>query len=260
MTTFVLRWLHMFALFAVLLYNWLANARPFNGLNTSDLTAMFPSVMNPAPYALALWGAVYVFLAGFVIVQLLPGMYKHEEIRRIGPWFVISCLFNIASLVLWHYLYIVLSLMAMMILLLSLIVIYTRTRPNGWSSDPRIFWLVQVPFSVYLSWVFVMTMVRISAVLQEFNQGGLDFSGTVWTVLMLFIIVAVAAITGMNFRDSAFIWTAAWGLIAIGIANSYNDTIFYTAWSAVGLLLVLTVMLMFGQGKLEHRKPFTKAL
>ncbi|SFL10530.1 hypothetical protein SAMN03159341_103229 [Paenibacillus sp. 1_12] len=260
MTTFVLRWLQVCALFAVLLYNWVANARPLNGLNASDLTAMFPVAMNPAPYALALWGAVYMFLAGFVIVQLLSGMYKQEEIRQIGPWFAISCLFNIASLVLWHYLFVVPSLVAMMLLLLSLIVIYTSTRPNGWSSDPLVLWLVQVPFSVYLSWVFVMTMVRISATLQEFNRGDFDFSGTVWTVLMLFIIVMVAVVTGMKFRDSAFILTAMWGVTAIGIANSYNDTIFYTAWSAAGVLLLLTIILLLGQSKLEHRKPFTKAL
>ncbi|MFD1910118.1 hypothetical protein ACFSQ7_48440 [Paenibacillus rhizoplanae] len=41
---------------------------------------------------------------------------------------MLSCLFNMGWLLLWHYLYIELSLVAMVLLLLSLIVIYRKTR------------------------------------------------------------------------------------------------------------------------------------
>jgi benzodiazapine receptor len=259
MTKFVLRWLQVFALFSLLLYNWIADARPLNGLTTGDISAMFPVSVNPAPYALALWGAIFVLLIGFVIVQLMPGMHKHHEIRRIGPWFVISCLFNIASIVLWHYLYTVPSLIAILLLLLSLIVIYTRTRLQGWSSNLLIRWLVQVPFSIYLGWAFVMMIVRMSAVLYEFNQGGFDFTGTAWTVLMILVAAAVAIMTGMSFRDPAVVLAAVWGLISMGIANSHNDIIFYTAWSASGLLLLMAAALLFGERGAVRRKQLTKA-
>ncbi|NHN29418.1 hypothetical protein [Paenibacillus agricola] len=254
MTNLVLRWLNVLALFAMLLYSWVADARPLNGLTTAEISSRFLVAIHPELYALAIWGAIYVLLIGFVLLQFMPSVRKHLEFKEIGPWFVISCLLQSASILLWHYLYTVPSLMLSIALLLALIVIYTRTRSQGWSADPLVRWMVQVPFSLYLGWTFVMALVRISEALHEFNQGGFDFSGTVWTLLMIFIMVAVATMAGINFRDPAFIGTTVWGLMAIGIANSFNDTVFYTAWSFAGLLLLLAVSMLWGEPSIVRRK------
>lgn len=137
---------------------------------------MFPVQITPAPYAFMIWGLIYAFLVGYVIVQLLPAKREHEEIKRIGPWFIISCLFNITWILIWQYLFTTASIFAMLGLLISLIAIYTMTRPNGWSSDNIIRWFVQIPFSIYLGWISVATIVNAAAVLYNLKWNGLGLS------------------------------------------------------------------------------------
>jgi benzodiazapine receptor len=259
MTNFVLRWLNVTALLTVLLYNWIADARPLNGISTGEVSAMFPVQITPAPYAFSIWGMIYVLLIGFVVLQMMPSKRNQEEIRRVGPWFVVSCLFNVSWIVLWHYLYTVPSVVAMIGLLLSLISVYASIRPNGWSSDYVIRWLVQVPFSLYLGWISVATIVNISAALYAVRWGGFDFSGTVWTLLMIVVTAVIAMRVSLSFRDPAYLFVTVWALIAVGVANSFNTTIMVTACGAAGLLFLLAMWLLLGEGTGVRRKGFAKA-
>jgi benzodiazapine receptor len=259
MTNFVLRWLNVTALFTVLLYNWLANARPLNDMTTGEISALFPVQITPAPYAFSIWGMIYVLLIGFVVVQFMPSKRNQEEVKRVGPWFVVSCLFNVSWIVLWHYLYTGPSVVVMIGLLLSLIYIYSSTRLDGWSSDNVIRWLVQVPFSMYLGWITVATIVNISAALYAVRWGGFDFSGMLWTLLMILIASVISMWVGTAFRDPAYVGVTVWALIAVGVANSYNSTIMFTAWAAAGLLFLLALWLMFGESSRYRNKGYAKA-
>jgi benzodiazapine receptor len=255
MTNTALRWLNVIALAAVLYVNWLANALPINGLTTGQVSAMFPVQITPAPYAFMIWGLIYAFLVGYAIVQLLPAKREHEEIKRIGPWFIISCLFNITWILIWQYLFTTASIFAMLGLLISLIAIYTMTRPNGWSSDNIIRWFVQVPFSIYLGWISVATIVNAAAVLYNLKWNGLGLSGTTWTVILILLAVLLNLIIGTSYRDPGFTAVGVWALIAIGVANTNNSVIMYSSLGTAALLLILTLWLIAGKdGFIRHHE------
>lgn len=78
-------------------------------------------------------------------------------------------------LFLWHYLYIELSLVAMVLMLITLIVIYRKTRSV---TDPTTGekWLIKLPFSIYLGWISVATIVNVSVVLEKNNWDGFGLS------------------------------------------------------------------------------------
>ncbi|SFL10513.1 TspO and MBR related proteins [Paenibacillus sp. 1_12] len=255
MTNVALRWLNVISLVAVLYVNYLANALPINGLTTGQVSAMFPVQITPAPYAFIIWGLIYAFLVGFAILQFLLSKREHEEIKRIGPWFIISCLFNMAWIVVWQYLYTTASIFVMIGLLISLIAIYTMTRPNGWSSDNSIRWFVQVPFSIYLGWISIATIVNAAAVLYNLKWNGLGLSGTTWTVILVVLAVVLNLIIGSSYRDPAFTAVAVWALIAIGVANKTDSVIMYSAWGGAALLLILTLWLIAGKaGFIRHHE------
>ncbi|NHN29419.1 tryptophan-rich sensory protein [Paenibacillus agricola] len=250
MTNAGYRWLNALALIAVLFVNWLANALPINGLTTGQVSAMFPVQITPAPYVFSIWGLIYAFLVGFAIIQFLPSKREHEEIRRIGPWFIISCVLNMTWIVVWQYLFTTTSIFVMLGILITLIVLYVNTRPYGWSSDLAERWFVQIPFSIYLGWISVATIVNAAAVLYDEKWSGFGLSGTTWTLILIMLAVVITVIMGISYRDPAFVAVTVWALIGIGVANSNTNTIVYSAWGAAAGLFLLVVWLLFAKNGL----------
>lgn len=249
----LLRWYNVAALFAVLIVNRFAETQPVKGLTTGEISAMFPVKMTPAPYAFAIWGIIYALLLCFVVVQFVPSKQIHAEIRSIGPWFGVSCFFNISWILLWQCLYITSSLFSMIGLLVSLAVIYVSTRQHGWSSDPAVRWCVQVPFSLYLGWISVASLVNFAVVLYANGWSGFGLSETFWTVLMILAASLISLLIGYRYKDPFYMVVTVWALVAIGAANPGNLTLGYMAWGAAGLLLAYSLLLFNANGWVKRR-------
>ncbi|WP_284641682.1 hypothetical protein [Paenibacillus silviterrae] len=172
-----------------------------------------------------------------------------------NPWFLISCFFNIGWLLLWHQLQIAASVFAMLGLLFSLIGCYLGTRPQGISGDPVIRLLVQLPFSVYLGWISVATIVNSTVALSAAGWNGFGWSGTVWTVILLAVAAVLALLIGSRYHDPAYVLVFVWAFIAIGAANLRLDPIVaYASWTAALLLLGFALWLL-----LSNRQAHTSA-
>ena len=61
--------INVFALMLTLTINALANILPINGMNTGELSALYPSLFTPAGFTFSIWSVIYLLLIGFVIVQ-----------------------------------------------------------------------------------------------------------------------------------------------------------------------------------------------
>ncbi|MGM0375117.1 MAG: tryptophan-rich sensory protein, partial [Chloroflexota bacterium] len=120
----ILRWLVVFGVVATLITNMLANALPINGLNTGEISDRFEVFFVPAGYVFSIWGLIYIGLAAFAVYQVLPSTSENKRLDRISLLFLISSAANIAWIFFWHYLLFGWSLLAMLVLLLSLIMIY----------------------------------------------------------------------------------------------------------------------------------------
>ncbi len=236
------RWLNVIALGAVLILNWLANAIPLGGRSTGEISAMFPVLITPATYAFAIWGVIYVFLTGFVVYQLLPSGQKQPEVQAVGPWFVISCLFNCAWVVLWHYLYIDSTVFIMFGLLITLTVVYLKTRSNTRSTAVQ--WLVQLPFSLYLGWISVATIVNISVVLYANDWSGWGLTNEAWTIIMLVVAAGLAVWMGSRYVDPVYIAVFVWAFVAIGASVRATANIQIGAWVLAAALFIYALTLL----------------
>ena len=96
------RILNAASLIAVVVMNYLANALPLFGRTTEEISAKYPVLVTPASYAFSIWALIYLLLALFVIASWFPSQLDNKVLRSIGPWFMLSCLFNIGWLLLWH--------------------------------------------------------------------------------------------------------------------------------------------------------------
>ena len=117
---------NILAVLGLLLVNGLANSLPLNGLNTGEISDRFDVLFVPAGYVFSIWGLIYLGLIAFSIYQVMPAQRENPRLRSLGWLFALSCLANITWLFLWHYEYFVLTVVAMLVLLGSLIIIYQR--------------------------------------------------------------------------------------------------------------------------------------
>ncbi|MFD2672979.1 TspO/MBR family protein [Marinicrinis sediminis] len=238
------RWLNIVFFIGVLFINWAANALPLFGRTTGEVSAKYPVAITPASYAFSIWGLIYLLLAGYVLLQALPKWRDKPEILAIGPWFVISCSLNILWMLLWHSLQLTASVCVMIALLISLIVIYLKTRPAV-QTGTLIRLLVALPFSIYLGWISVATVLNVTIGLSESGWNGFGLSDTVWAILLLIVTAILAFVISRSYRDPFYGAVIVWALVAIGVKQlDPEPVIAYAAWLLALLVLVYLLMLV----------------
>lgn len=240
------------AFIAVIVVNALANILPINGQSTGELADRYPVWIQPAGYAFSIWTVIYIALAAFTAYQVLPQQRENPLLRRIGYLFALTCLANIAWILLWHYERVPLSLLVMSTLLGALIAIYLRIDPMRRQMPTIERWAVALPFSLYLGWITVAALVNVAVVVYDQNVSAWDASPQAWTIGLLALAAAVAVVIGLRRADVGFIVVIIWASIAI-VVN--NDGRLLIAASATIVALVALVSLALGavRARAEHR-------
>jgi hypothetical protein len=244
--------LNISALVAVLLVNWLANALPLNGKDTGQLSDQYPILTVPAGYAFAIWGLIYLGLIGFALYQSLPSQRDNPRIARITPLFLLSCLANIGWLFTWHYGILSLNIVLMLVLLCCLIGIYRQLRADGAQPGTGERWLVWVPFSLYMGWITVATIVNLTVVLYA---AGWQDTGALGAALasLLFVVAAGIAVTiARRFGDPAYALVVVWALVAVAIKHAGVMLVAATAWvvaAVVALVVAYTLVKLLRGGR-----------
>lgn len=240
MRTHPYRLLNIIALLAVIVVNALANLLPIAGKTTGELSDQYPVLITPAGYVFSIWSLIYLLLAGFVIYQAMPSHADRQRIRRIGPLFILTCVFNCSWILVWHYELLPLSVLIMLALLGTLIVIYTGIRQvqEPPTLGERLF--VYLPFSLYLGWISVATIVNVTVLLYDLGWDGFGWSATTWTLIGIGVTIVLAAAIGYRYSDAAFMLVFVWALIGIGVKQQAGDsTVSMAAFVAAGLIFLL---------------------
>lgn len=230
-------YLNIAALGAVVFINYLANALPLNGNTTGELSAKYNVLITPAGYVFSIWGLIYVLLFVWVIYQALPKHIDNTIFQKIGYWFIISCIFNCSWIFVWHYEKLQLSLLVMFGLLVSLIVIYLKIQSEKFHP-----WFVRIPFSIYLGWVSVATIVNTAVVLKYSGWDGFGLSSETWTIVMLIIATLLAFTFTIKNDDLAYPLVFVWAFVGIGVRHMGTiDLISNISFSLAAMLLLFII-------------------
>ncbi len=236
----------LLAIIATLSVNILSNFFPPQGLNIGEIanTILQGVQITPANYAFDIWGLIYLGLIAYGIYQLRPTQRANPTIRRVDLLLIIACIAQIA----WVYLFTLrlfwLSVVAMLAILLPLIGAYLQLGIGKERSSRSLKWLAHMPFSIYLGWISVATIVNIASALYVWGWNGWGISAEGWTVIMLIVGAAIAAIVAIQRADIAFTLVFIWAYVAIAIRQLDQPAIWITA---VVASIVLAVGLVFGR-------------
>ena len=253
--------LNIVAYLLMVLMNFLANALPINGLNTGEISDMYPNLFAPAGFTFAIWGLIYLALLAFVVFQARD-IFRRDKIRmvfldKIGVFFIISSVLNALWIIAWHYLQIGLSLIIMLLLLLSLVKIYLNLEIGirEYSREENLW--VLLPFRIYLGWIVVATIANITAWLVDKDWGGFGISDSVWTVVLIIAAMIINLMFLKHRKDLAVSLVAIWALFGIFVKRSAADPVeglvVFASIAALAILSLFTLMLALK--KIRNMKP-----
>lgn len=212
------------SLIAVIIVNAAANILPINGKTTGEISNSLPVLFTPAGYVFSIWTVIYLLLA-FWLYGFIRNKenIEHALFNRRAVLFIISCLFNIAWILLWHFGYFEWTIVIILALLLTLLTIYFTysKRDNHFFN--------RVPIAVYLGWTFVASITNISYVLTLHEWNGLGLSTPLWTVIYLTIASAIALHYLYHYADISLALVFVWAFIGIAVKNGTNELFVSTA-------------------------------
>jgi hypothetical protein len=230
-----------------------SNTGIFAGHTMAGLSAQYPTLVTPAPYAFSIWGLIYLSLIGFVGYFARAAFQAREDPALcIGGWFLVTCVANCCWVLAWLYGYMGLSVLLMVLLLGALLRIIVLTDMELtdplWPGIVFVWW----PFCLYTGWITVAILANIAAWLVKLGIGV-----STWGAIGL-LMVAGAVYLFMtwkrNMREYAFV--GVWALAAIARAD------WHRAPSVAGVAAALAVVLFISSSIHGYRNraygPFRK--
>ncbi|MCU0358105.1 MAG: tryptophan-rich sensory protein [Cyclobacteriaceae bacterium] len=252
--SFTLPVLNTVALTGVLTVNALANILPINGMNTGEVSALYPSLFTPAGITFSIWSVIYLLLTGFVVLQWVQRNDPQITplLQKISPLFILSSVLNMSWIIAWHHLWVWTSVLIMLGLLATLTVLFLHVQKASSLSTAQQ-WFIDIAFTVYLAWICVATIANLATALVAVSWDGFGVNPQYWTVAMMVVAAALASYITLHYRKAAFASVVIWALIGILLRAqaSEHSLIAVNAAELVLLLVIITVITLVKQQRLS---------
>ncbi len=235
----LLRWSNIVAFVLTVIVNSLAGStKLIGGVTTAVISDANPTLITPAGYVFSIWGIIYFLLGVFVVFQALPSQKGKEYTKKIGWLFVLSSIINIVWLFLWQYNFLSLSVVLMFLLLISLILIYTRLGIGKTQAKLSEKLAISLPFSIYLGWITIASIANVSVTLVSVGWDGFGIGAETWTTLIVVVALVITLIVLATRKDLGYGLVIVWALIGIAVKQSANQNILTLLEASIIIILV----------------------
>lgn len=243
----------------MIIVNVLANTLPINGVTTAEISDAYENLFTPASITFAIWGLIYFLLACYTLYQL--GLFQGKDshiktdlLEKIGVIFSISSIANSIWILLWHYDFIGITVIVMIIILLCLIMIVTEISKYKLTFREQFF--IRLPFSIYFGWITIATIANITTFLVSIGWNGFGISDVIWTIIILIVGVIISAFTIIKFKDIAYGLVIIWAYMGIyikhtsvnGFAGQY-PSIITTVVISIAVIIIIELYTIYLKGK-----------
>ena len=223
---------------------------PVNGMTNAEVSARNQTLLTPAPGTFLIWFAIWALLLLYTLYQL--GIFQWGEGRgpcatdltkAIAPLFTLSSVCVALWTVAWHYELILVCFTLMAALLYCLFRIMHILRRERLCMKERMF--AYIPFSAFLAWAVLVTMVDFAALLASLHWDGWGMALPMWAVIALLFGAALSIFLMFRFRSAVIGFVCAWGYGGILVAHA-SPEIWNGAYPLVIMaLIVCLIALLF---------------
>jgi len=252
----------------VLTVNALANALPLNNVTTGALSDEIPNLFVPAGLTFAIWGVIYLLLAGYVAFALreawrsrmvATGFADPAWSSRDALLFTANMAANALWIFAWQWRHAGLAFAIMLVILGTLIALEQDSQKKLASGGSlakaggaeRFF--LTVPLRVYLGWISVATIANATALLVKLGWGGFGLDPRFWTVLVIAAGLAVALGFSQWKREVAAPLVVVWAYLGIVLKRTAVDADYsrpvWIAAAAAGALILASIVMRLAEGR-----------
>ncbi|NBX45194.1 MAG: tryptophan-rich sensory protein [Gammaproteobacteria bacterium] len=206
--------LPLLATVIVIAVNAAANIVPINGMNTGELSDLYPTGFTPPGYVFSIWSVIYLGLLAFGVAAWRGAPNLRARITEIQTPFLINAVGNAAWIFVWHYRLIAVSVAVMLVILATLIVIFTRLQRLP-SPSLTEFLCVDGVFSIYFGWITSATLINISALFFDVSWYPFGMSMDQWALATVCVATGIYVWVGTLSRSAAYCAVFVWAAIGI---------------------------------------------
>ncbi|KGX90951.1 transporter [Pontibacillus halophilus JSM 076056 = DSM 19796] len=190
----------------------------------------------PAGYAFSIWGLIYLLLFVFLVKQFFAEKQEEALIRKIGYWFPLSMILSGTSVIVGMTNAILFIAGSLVTLIITYSIITNREQDTT---------LFRIPFSFYLAWTSIATIVDTFVVLVGNDVTSLfGIHQFVWAIIMLLIGALLAVWFHIRNNDSIYPLVFVWGYVAIAVEQTQTALVFLSA-SLACLIALLVIVRVF---------------
>ncbi|TJX14922.1 tryptophan-rich sensory protein [Tissierella creatinini] len=206
-------WINGLFLLVTLAVNALGALGLINGLSQKEISDMYITLITPSPSTFSIWSVIYTLLIISLITMIIKkrNSYYNRAVNGITNLFRISCLLNIGWIVAFSFVQIELSVVFIFafVIVLSLICKELLRIHEGRR------WLLPLSFGLYTGWLFIATVVNISAALVKQEWNGFGIGDEIWASIILIIAALLVIGVQVNLRNAIFSLPVAWAYFGI---------------------------------------------
>lgn len=237
-------WLNAGLLVLTLIVNGLGATGFINGLSQQEISDRFITLITPSPKTFRIWSLIYLLLFISIVLLIIKknDTYYKKALDEITPLFQLSCLLNIIWIVAFSYLQLILSSIFIFAYVVILSIICTRLIKIHQKKK----FILPLTFGLYTGWLFIATVVNISATLVKLNWNGFGLGHEIWAMITLIIAIALVVLVNQSLKNAVFPIPIAWAYLGIyeflGAKEGFNGAFpLLSTVALVGMAILIGV-------------------
>ncbi|SEL21360.1 TspO and MBR related proteins [Carnobacterium iners] len=206
-------WINGLFFIVTLVVNALGAFGFINGLSQNEISDKYQTLITPDPSAFSIWSAIYILLGISIITMIVKkdDSYYQKALNKISLVFVFSSLLNIAWIIAFSYLQLVLSTVFILAFSVTLALICIKLLEIN---DGRHF-LLPLSFGLYAGWLFIASVVNVAATLVKANWDGFGIELEILASGTLIVAVLLVFIVMLKIQNVIFPLPIAWAYFGI---------------------------------------------
>jgi len=235
-------WINGLFLAVTLAVNTLGAIGVINGLSQKQISDRYLTLITPSPSTFSIWSVIYSLLIISIIVMIAKknDVYYQNAVDSITFLFRVSCILNIMWIVSFSYVLVELSVL----FILGFVIVLSLICQKLLLIQEKKRWLLPLSFGLYAGWLFIATVVNISAALVKINWNGFGIADGIWASIILVIALLLVISVQLKNRNVIFSLPVAWAYWGIyqflrAPEGFHGEFIFLQVISLTGMVVLI---------------------
>lgn len=184
-----------------------------NGTTQSDVSNEYFTLITPSGMTFSIWSVIY----GLLILSLIIMYVKRDDgyyqaaIHKITPLFIVSCILNIAWIVLFSFVLVEISTIVILAYAIVLVIICTLLLQIHDGNN----FLLPITFGLYAGWLIIATVVNIATSLVKMDWDGFGLPDNIWAITLLVLSVLLMLYLAYRTENAVIPLPVAWAYLGI---------------------------------------------